>query len=321
MRRLFRRIALINKKQAGSEGSLTLEAALTMPTVMICVLFLIYLIHASIVAMALQGALSQTARQTAAIWYPLSESMAEAGDAAGAGADAGAYTRWKERLAGPQETVGKLASYLPEPLSDWAERFASGDWYPDALLAKETLEPRVADRLSKSMLPASRMKLVRVDLPDARDPAKAYLTLEAEYKLPFSFPWSGRPLIVRASVRERVWTGGERLAGAAPEPGGEAGSLGFVSLEPSPVQRGRRVTLVLRAEPGAAVDLKVVYKSGLSQARHLGAATADATGRVSWTWLVSGNTTPGDWAWEASYSGGSLQQRFEVQAKSAGKGG
>lgn len=215
MRRLFRRIALINKKQAGSEGSLTLEAALTMPTVMICVLFLIYLIHASIVAMALQGALSQTARQTAAIWYPLSESMAEAGDAAGAGADAGAYTRWKERLAGPQETVGKLASYLPEPLSDWAERFASGDWYPDALLAKETLEPRVADRLSKSMLPASRMKLVRVDLPDARDPAKAYLTLEAEYKLPFSFPWSGRPLIVRASVRERVWTGRAACRGSS----------------------------------------------------------------------------------------------------------
>lgn len=115
--------------------------------------------------------------------------------------------------------------------------------------------------------------------------------------------------------------GGERLGSTAPEPNGGAGSLAFVSLEPSPVQRGRRVTLVLRADPGAAVDLKVVYKSGLSQARYLGAATADASGRVSWTWLVSGNTTPGEWAWEAEYSGGSLQRSFEVQAKSAGKGG
>ncbi|MFD2327849.1 hypothetical protein ACFSR7_01205 [Cohnella sp. GCM10020058] len=315
MRRLFRRIALISKKRAGSEGSLTLEAALTMPTVMICILFLIYLIHASIAAMALQGALSQTARQTASVWYPLSESLAGAGEAVGA--DASAYASWKERLAGPQETVGKLAPYLPDPLSEWAERFAAGDWHPDALLAKQALEPRVADRLDKSMLPASRMKLFRVELPDAADVAQAYLTLEAEYRLPFSFPWSGRPLILRASVRERVWTGGERLAAAAPEPGGEAGSLAFVSLEPSPVQRGRRVTLVLRAEPGAAVDLKVVYKSGLSQARHLGAATADASGRVSWTWLVSGNTTPGEWEWEASYARGSLAQTFEVHSKSA----
>ncbi|MFC3799666.1 hypothetical protein [Cohnella sp. GCM10012308] len=315
MRRLFRRIALISKKQADSEGSLTLEAALTMPTVMICILFLIYLIHASIAAMALQGALSQTARQTASVWYPLSESLASAGEAVGA--DAEAYAGWKERLAGPQETVGKLAPYLPDPLSEWAERFAAGDWHPDALLAKQALEPRVADRLGNSMLPASRMKLIRVELPDAADVAQAYLTLEAEYRLPFSFPWSGRPLILRASVRERVWTGGERLAAAAPEPGGEAGLLAFVSLEPSPVQRGRRVTLVLRAEPGAAVDLKVVYKSGLSQARHLGAATADASGRVSWTWLVSGNTTPGEWEWEASYAGGSLAQTFEVHSKSA----
>lgn len=319
MRRLFRRIALISKKRTGSEGSLTLEAALTMPTVMICILFLIYLIHASIAAMALQGALSQTARQTASVWYPLSVGLAAAGEASGADADA--YADWKDKLAGPQETVGKLAPYFPEPLSDWAERFASGNWYPDVLLAKEALEPRVADRLSKSMLPASRMKLVGVELPDSRDPAKAYLTLEAEYRLPFSFPWSGRPLILRSSVRERVWTGGERLAAAAPEADGEAGSLAFVSLEPSPVQRGRRVTLILRANPGAAVDLKVVYKSGLSQARYLGAATADAAGRVSWTWLVSGNTTPGEWVWEASYSGGSLQQTFEVQSKSAGRGG
>lgn len=87
MRRLFRRIPLISDKRAGSEGSLTLEAALTMPTVMICVLFFIYLIHASIVAMALQGALSQTARQTASVWYPLSESLTAAEDASGSAAE------------------------------------------------------------------------------------------------------------------------------------------------------------------------------------------------------------------------------------------
>ncbi|WP_271751905.1 TadE family protein [Cohnella sp. JJ-181] len=306
-----------SRRRSGNEGSLTLEAALTMPIVMICVLFLIYLIHASIVSMALQGALSQTARQTAAVWYPLAESIAEA--QAATGSEPG--SAWKDRLAGTQETVGKIAPYLPEPLSTWAGHFADGSWYPDALAAKLALEPRVAERLRKSMVQPSRMKLTKVELPDAEDSSRAFLVLEAEYRLPFSFPWSGRPLILRASVRERVWTGGERLASAAPTDGQDSGSLAFVSLEPSPVQRGRRITLVLRAEPGASVDLKVVYKSGLSQARHLGTATADAAGNVSWTWLVSGNTTPGEWAWVASYEGGSLQQTFQVQSKTVGKGG
>lgn len=307
----------INKRPGASEGSLTLEAALTMPLVLICVLFLIYLIQASVVAMALQGALSQTARQTASIWYPISESLETAGDAS----EDKSGSSWKAQLAGAQETVGKFASYLPAPLADWAGQFAAGSWSPDALMAKQVLEPRVAERLRLTGLPSSRMKLTAVRLPDRDDASNAFITLEAEYKLPFSFPWSGRPLRLKTSASERAWIGGERLAAAEREDGSGAGTLAFVSLDPNPVQRGRRVTLVLRAEPGASVDLKVVYKSGLSQARHLGEATADSTGRVSWTWLVSGNTTPGTWAWEASYDGGSLQQTFEVQSKAAGKGG
>ncbi|MEK0316590.1 TadE/TadG family type IV pilus assembly protein [Cohnella sp. 56] len=312
------RTALINRRLRANAGSLTLEAALTMPLVLVCVLFLIYLIHASTAAMILQGALSQTARQAAAAWYPLSESVA-AVQPDSEGQDG---KHWRDRLKGPQETVGKLAPYLPDPLSQWADSFADGSWYPDALLAKEVLEPRIGARLKYARLAPSRFKLVKVVLPDQEDGSNAFLTLEAEYKLPFSFPWSGRPLLLRESVRERVWIGGERLAAADAEGEDGSGSLSFVSLNPAPVQRGRRVTLTLRAEPGATVDLKVVYKSGLSQARHLGTATADATGQVAWTWLVSGNTTPGEWLWQATGEGGGLEQSFEVLAKEPkGKGG
>lgn len=314
MRRHTLRTALISKRAGTGEGSLTLEAALTMPLLMVCLLFFIYLIHAAAAAMTMQAALSQTARQAAAVWYPLAESAdalrPEESDASG--------PDWRDRLKEPQEAAGQLAPYLPEPLSGWAASFAAGNWYPDAMIAKQALEPLVAGRLKRAMLPTSRFRLVKVELPDREDKHQAFLTLEAEYRLPFSFPWSGRALLLTQSVRERVWTGGERLASSTGEEG-ETGSLSFVSLGPAPVQRGRRVTLTLRTEPGATVDLKVVYKSGPSQARHLGQATADASGQVSWTWLVSGNTTPGEWMWEASGAGSSLAQSFEVIVK--GKGG
>jgi len=86
----------------------------------------------------------------------------------------------------------------------------------------------------------------------------------------------------------------------------------FVSLDPDPVRPGRKATLVLRTEPGAVLDLSVYYKSGRSQAKHLGTAAADASGIVSWTWHVSGNTTSGEWSWEAVGEGGRLSRTFRV---------
>ncbi|MNJ79096.1 hypothetical protein D3C77_770120 [compost metagenome] len=41
--------------------------------------------------------------------------------------------------------------------------------------------------------------------------------------------------------------------------------------------------------------MTVYYKSGVSQAKYLGEATADGNGVVDWEWLVGGNTTPGTW--------------------------
>jgi hypothetical protein len=103
----------------------------------------------------------------------------------------------------------------------------------------------------------------------------------------------------------------------AAEDGKESFNVSFVSLEPNPVRPGRKATLVIRTTPGTAVDLTIIYKSGLSQAKHLGSATADASGLVSWTWHVSGRTTPGQWNWQVSNAdGGIWTQSFEVAGKS-----
>lgn len=60
------------------------------------------------------------------------------------------------------------------------------------------------------------------------------------------------------------------------------------------VIRGSSATVTALTAPGASCTIDVLLPSGrASTAAGLGPQTADADGRVSWTWLVAGNTTPG----------------------------
>ena len=63
----------------------------------------------------------------------------------------------------------------------------------------------------------------------------------------------------------------------------------------SPVVPYTDATIVVKALPGAACTIVVLYKSGPSRARGLVAQDVNSRGVVSWTWRVGSNTTPGRW--------------------------
>lgn len=292
-------------------GTVTLEAALVMPVFVLAVLFLVYLIQTAVAAMALHGALSQTVRQAAAQWYPISLGL-------NAARETDAYKRveaWEGKLENVGRTLSQYGSVLPSPVSDWAEQAADGSWSPEQIAARQAFAALLEGFADKTVLDESRISVTSVGIPGEGDGGaeEAFLTVEAEYRLPMRIPFLGRSLKLTESARERAWIGGSPSS-AKLEDGDETRNvLSFVSLEPNPVSRGRKATLTLRTEPGAKVDLSVIYKSGLSQAKHLGTATADDSGLVKWTWHVSGNTTPGEWAWEARPDNGAVLSRtFEV---------
>jgi hypothetical protein len=86
----------------------------------------------------------------------------------------------------------------------------------------------------------------------------------------------------------------------------------------SPVSPGANATLVAQTVPGALCTITVRYKSGPGTAEGLKPTpTADSSGRVSWTWKVGTNTTPGTWpiVVTASYGGkaGSQTTQFVVR--------
>lgn len=85
----------------------------------------------------------------------------------------------------------------------------------------------------------------------------------------------------------------------------------------SPVSPWARATIAVQTATAAECHITVWYKSGPSRARGLGPKVADSHGRVSWTWVVGSNTTPGTWpiAVTCSAAGreGTLQTSFEVR--------
>ncbi len=314
MKRRIPQKAPINKERGSAvHGGVTLETALVMPVFLMFVFFLIYLVQTAVISMALHGALSQTARQAASAWYPISLALEQA--------KASELNRkiehWNEKWLQAGETVSEYGEWLPSPMKEWAEQAANGTFSLEqraAILAFSELMDQFVD---ERVLDPARITLTTAGLPDEQDKGSAYLTLEAEYALPFQVPFLGRKLVLRESARERVWIGGSPSLSRIEEEGEEAFRVTFVSLEPNPVKPGRKATLVIRTKPGTVVDLTIIYKSGLSQAKHLGSATADASGLVSWTWHVSGNTTPGQWSWQVSNAdGGVWRQEFQVAGKS-----
>jgi micrococcal nuclease len=70
-------------------------------------------------------------------------------------------------------------------------------------------------------------------------------------------------------------------------------SVRFVSL-PS-AYRGSYATATVATKAGARCTIVVMYKSGSSKAKGLGAKTVAGNGRVAWTWKVGTNTTRGSW--------------------------
>ncbi len=303
-----------------ASGSVTLESALVMPIFLLFILFLIFLVQTAVISMALHGALSQTARQAASAWYPI----ALATDKARGSELNRQIEQWNDKWLSVADTLGEYGRWLPAPMNEWAEKASAVSFSVEEHAAKLAFGELLKQFSDRRVLDSANIRLTSVGLPEVEDRANAYLTLEGEYTLPMRVPFLGRRLVLRESARERVWIGGSPSSSrqAGDERTGKPFEASFVSLEPNPVKPGRKATLVIRTEPGTFVDLSILYKSGPSQAKNLGSALADESGLVSWTWHVSGRTTPGQWSLQVTNgNGGEWQHLFDVAGKAANEEG
>jgi hypothetical protein len=114
----------------------------------------------------------------------------------------------------------------------------------------------------------------------------------------------------RASVTPgtTVPSTGPTTAAPAPFPGSTT-----ITATPSGVTPGDYASLTAQTSPHAACSLVVTLPSGArSTSAGLGPATADASGRVSWTWKIGTRTTPGMATATVSCPTGSVSAAFEI---------
>jgi hypothetical protein len=93
-------------------------------------------------------------------------------------------------------------------------------------------------------------------------------------------------------------------------------AISKVSVTESVAPRDK-ATVVITTAAGAECTITVTYDSGPSQASGLDPKTADASGKVTWSWTIGSNTIAGTWPIDiACFKGerdGTLQLTFRVR--------
>ncbi|QHT62786.1 pilus assembly protein [Paenibacillus lycopersici] len=353
-----RRSAVHTDRRRREAGSIALEASLVLPVALMTVMFFICLIRMNEAQMALHSAVSQTVRQAAANIRPIDLAVQAAGNGSDGGAISGGNSEDGSSAASSAGTSGaspgtspltsaaggertsasreplpavrfladKLESWLPSPSGPLLAAALKGDWktIQDTALAtvgRPIIEPMLRHEADASVLDPERLHVSKLSLPDLKDQRELSVAIEAEYAFKLGFPFTRKTVILTERAQERVWVPDTLPALGGGSDDSEHAPIQIVLIEPSPVRPGNKARVVVESSPGRSLSIQVLYKSGRSVAKHLGDTVTNGEGVAEWSWLVSGNTTPGTWEIVVTASDGTTAARhFVVQKKQGGAG-
>ncbi len=317
----MKRISNKIRRAAGERGSIVVEASLVLPVFLFAFIFLVYIVQMTAYSTVLQTTASEAAKQVSVHLYPVQMAADHLKKTEPVSKALQGFSKISF-----SELADQYASSLPDPINKWVkEAAATGDVPLRSVkdqAASSVLDPVVKPLLKPLIqdgpLREDRLHVIGITVPTTGESNQPYFGVELTYELPLKLPFTGKPLLIRAKAEERAWIGDTGESGGAAADEGAAGSSGTVTVTsvPSPAYPGQRATVTAKAEPGESVSIKVVYKSGRSTARYLGRQTADASGNLSWTWLVGGNTTPGEWSLVVESDKGAIAEAsFEVRKR------
>lgn len=316
MKRFYEKI----RRTAGERGSIAVEASLVLPIFLLTFIFLAYIVQMTAYSTVLQTTASEAAKQVSTHLYPVQ--MAADGLSKTEPVAKGLQGFSKISFS---ELAAKYASSLPEPIGGWVGQAAASGDVPLQTLKDEVssavldpiIKPLLQPLIKDGPLDMDKLHVIGITVPTTGASNQPYFGVELTYEMPLKVPFTGKVMSIRAKAEERAWIGdtGETSGAGEAATEGSGGSATITSV-PSPAYPGSRATVTARVQPGQTATIKVVYKSGNSRARYLGQQTADASGNLSWTWLVGGNTTPGEWALVVETGDGTTAEAsFEVKTR------
>ncbi|WP_229753243.1 pilus assembly protein [Paenibacillus segetis] len=272
-----------------------------MPIFIIVVFFFIYMVQMALITTQMHTVTSNAVKLVSSHIYPIAlavEAHTENAESNKEGSD------WKIPKLSLADWADQYAAKLPSPLSDWIREAAAKGDEPLQDMKNTVLEsvldpvmkPLLHPFLEETILNEDRLHVSRVIVPDLKTGKNPYFGIEVSYELPIKVPFTNRKIVLQSKAEERLWIGDTGELNQNSGEGENTEGLPAVILsKPEPAYAGHKTRVSARIEPGSTAKLTVYYKSGTSQAKYLGEATADASGTIDWEWLVGGNTTPGTW--------------------------
>ncbi|MEC0212110.1 TadE/TadG family type IV pilus assembly protein [Paenibacillus ehimensis] len=210
-------------------GSITLEAALVLPFFLAFLLLLIAFIRVSLAEMALQSAVSESAKVIAANMYPV-ELLYRQGQTRWQNSQASAWLdnvvtqldTARQTVIDSEQFVEDYGKWIPEPvvrLVAWEKERreqleALGSWAKDEAKKKveqkvaEAATPMIASFADMGSLDRRKFKVTSFHFPNFDDREKAYVAIEAQYEYTFAVPFFKKTVILRKKAQERAWIGG-----------------------------------------------------------------------------------------------------------------
>lgn len=210
-------------------GSITLEAALVLPFFLAFLLLLIAFIRVSLAEMALQSAVSESAKVIAANMYPV-ELLYRQGQTQWQNSQASVWLgnvvaqleTTRQTVINSEQFVEDYSRWIPEPMvrlvaweKERRERLeALGSSAKDETKKKveqkvaEAATPIVASFADMGSLERRKFKVTSLQFPSFDDREKAFVAIEAQYEYTFAVPFFKKTVVLRKRAQERAWIGG-----------------------------------------------------------------------------------------------------------------
>lgn len=218
------------KNNRGCDGSIVLEATLTLPFFALLLLGAISLVQVAAADLALRSAVSETAKTMAASMYPVSLLYAEGKSKIESSKPAQVWDSISGRAEAARGQVERVeqfvddyAAYIPEPLlrlvegeKRWRESLeeAGNDSIDEAkrqaaqAIAKAVFTPIVKRFADMKLLDEKRLQVIQVDWPIPDDPDRAWIGIEVQYEMKLAVPLFSKTVTLKKKALERCWIGG-----------------------------------------------------------------------------------------------------------------
>jgi hypothetical protein len=210
-----------------SAGSIVIEASIILPFFISFVLVLNSFIQITVAQIALQTAVSETAKQISTHMYPVKLLYSKVENQV-SGSNTGInfqrildqIEQARSKVIGSEDLVEQYASYIPEPivvLLEWEKKQRELLEVNGQARGQQLLDPLINKAFTKlvlqftdtKMLKPDHLQVVHVELPSLASSSEAIISIEAQYDLRLPIPFFHHTLSLRKRAVERVWIGSE----------------------------------------------------------------------------------------------------------------